>query len=52
MPAKRYMTYAAMAFVVFYVIREPGAPARSVGSAAGGLASAADSLTALVTTLA
>ncbi|QXJ27046.1 hypothetical protein AGRA3207_004185 [Actinomadura graeca] len=52
MPAKKYMTWAAAAFVAFYVIREPDRPARSVGRAAGGLASAAGSLSTFVNALA
>ncbi|GLZ16398.1 hypothetical protein Acsp04_66330 [Actinomadura sp. NBRC 104425] len=52
MPAKKYVTWAAMAFVAFYVIREPGGAAQSVNQAAIGIASVADSLATFVTELA
>ncbi|GAA4102899.1 MULTISPECIES: hypothetical protein [Actinomadura] len=52
MPAKKYVTWAAMAFVAFYVIREPGGAAQSVNHAASGIASVADSLATFVTELA
>ncbi|MBX6769532.1 MAG: hypothetical protein IRY90_20690 [Actinomadura rubrobrunea] len=52
MPAKKIVTWAAVAFVAFYVIREPGGAARSVNTAASGLASVADSLATFVTELA
>lgn len=44
MPAKKYMTWAAVAFVAFYLLRSPQGAAHAVNSAAGGLASAAGSL--------
>lgn len=52
MPAKKYITWVAAAFVAFYVIRQPDGAARSVQSAANGLASAADSLATFVNALA
>lgn len=51
MPARQYMTWAAAPFVTFYVIKRPDGPAGSVGSAAGGIASADGSLTAFVDVL-
>ncbi|MQY05381.1 hypothetical protein [Actinomadura macrotermitis] len=45
MPAKKYLTWAAAAFVAFYMINQPEGAAKSVNSAANGLASAAGSLT-------
>ncbi|WP_187437914.1 hypothetical protein [Actinomadura decatromicini] len=48
MPAKKYITWVAVAFVAFYVISQPDGAARSVESAATGLASAADSLATFV----
>ncbi|MGK5554707.1 hypothetical protein ACSNOI_24130 [Actinomadura kijaniata] len=51
MPAKKYLTWAAVAFVAFYVFNQPQGAARSVQTAADGLASAADSLTTFVTSL-
>lgn len=44
-PAKKYLTWAAAAFVAFYMINQPEGAAKSVNSAANGLASAAGSLT-------
>ncbi|GGU95694.1 hypothetical protein ACFHW2_15365 [Actinomadura sp. LOL_016] len=44
MPAKKYLTWAAVAFVAFYVVTQPDGAARSVESAAGGLADAAGSV--------
>lgn len=52
MPAKKYITWAAAAFVAFYVIKQPDGAAQSVESAANGIASAADSLAAFVNALA
>ncbi|WP_169744383.1 hypothetical protein [Spirillospora albida] len=51
MPAKKYLTWAALAFVAFYVIQQPDGAARSVENAASGLASAAGSLATFVETL-
>ncbi|WP_169809323.1 hypothetical protein [Actinomadura chibensis] len=52
MPAKKYITWVAVAFVAFYVISQPDGAARSVESAANGLASAADSLATFVNAIA
>ncbi|WP_199487295.1 hypothetical protein [Actinomadura spongiicola] len=52
MPAKKYMTWVAVAFVAFYVIRQPDGAAQSVENAANGLASAAGSLATFVNALA
>ena len=52
MPAKKYLTWAAVAFVAFYVIKQPDGAAQSVESAATGLASAAGSIATFVETLA
>jgi len=51
-PAKKYMTWAAVAFVAFYVVTRPEGAARSVETAASGIASAADSLATFVNALA
>jgi hypothetical protein len=51
-PAKKYMTWAAVAFVAFYVIKQPDGAAQSVESAASGIASAAGSLATFVNALA
>lgn len=51
MPAKKYLTWAALAFVAFYVIKQPDGAAQSVENAANGLASAAGSLATFVETL-
>lgn len=52
MPAKKYVTWAAAAFVAFYLMRSPEGAADTVHNAAGGLASAADSLARFVNALA
>ncbi|GGT63180.1 MULTISPECIES: hypothetical protein [Actinomadura] len=52
MPAKKYITWAAMAFVAFYVITQPDGAAQSVENAATGISSAADSLATFVNSLA
>ncbi|MEU5988220.1 hypothetical protein ABZ806_04510 [Spirillospora sp. NPDC047418] len=52
MPAKKYITWAAVAFVAFYVINQPDGAAQSVENAANGIASAADSLATFVNALA
>jgi hypothetical protein len=51
LPAKKYFTWAAVAFVAFYVIRQPDGAARSVQNAAVGIASAAGSFATFVTEL-
>lgn len=48
---KKYLTWAAVAFVVFYLINSPEGAASFVRGAAGGLASAADSLSRFVNAL-
>ncbi|HEY7486624.1 MAG TPA: hypothetical protein VH912_19335 [Streptosporangiaceae bacterium] len=50
--AKKYAMYAGVAFVLFYVVKSPEGAAQVVHSAAGGLASAADSLARFVNALA
>ncbi|WP_165966698.1 hypothetical protein [Actinomadura sp. 7K507] len=52
MPAKKYMTWVAVAFVAFYVINQPDGAAQSVESAASGIASAAGSVATFVNALA
>ncbi|MEV0659989.1 hypothetical protein ACIBI3_03075 [Actinomadura luteofluorescens] len=52
MPAKKYITWAAAAFVAFYVITQPDGAAESVENAAMGISSAADSLATFVNSLA
>ncbi|MFD0856523.1 hypothetical protein ACFQ07_30070 [Actinomadura adrarensis] len=52
MPAKKYLTWAAAAFVTFYVVTQPEGAARSVQTAADGLASVAGSLATFVNSLA
>lgn len=52
MAAKKYMTWAAVAFVAFYLLKTPEGAAQTVNNAAGGLASAADSLARFVNALA
>ncbi|XVQ10931.1 hypothetical protein ACQP1W_51995 [Spirillospora sp. CA-255316] len=52
MPAKKYITWAAAAFVAFYVVKQPDGAARSLNDAADGLASVAGSLVTFVNTLA
>ncbi|GAA2618954.1 MULTISPECIES: hypothetical protein [Actinomadura] len=51
MPAKKYVTWVAVAFVAFYVFKQPEGAAQSVNNAANGLANAADSLAAFVSAL-
>jgi hypothetical protein len=48
---KKYLTWALGAFVVFYLLSSPGGAARLVHNAAGGLASAGDSLSRFVDAL-
>ena len=50
--AKKYAIYVGVAFAVFYLLRSPEGAAQVVHSAAGGLASAADSLARFMTALA
>ncbi|WUH99433.1 hypothetical protein OHR68_39060 [Spirillospora sp. NBC_00431] len=52
MPAKKYLTWVATAFVAFYVIKQPDGAAQSLENAANGLASAAGSLATFVTAIA
>ncbi|SNR39268.1 hypothetical protein [Actinomadura mexicana] len=52
MPAKKYITWAAMAFVAFYIITQPDGAAKSVDNAATGISTAADSLATFVNSLA
>jgi hypothetical protein len=52
LPAKKYLTWAAAAFVTFYVVTQPEGAARSVETAADGLASVAGSLATFVNSLA
>ncbi|WP_168221174.1 hypothetical protein [Actinomadura sp. WMMA1423] len=52
MPAKKYITWAAAAFVAFYVITQPDGAARSLETAASGLSSAAGSVATFVNSLA
>jgi hypothetical protein len=52
LPAKKYLTWAAVAFVAFYVFTQPNGAARSVQGAADGLASVAGSLATFVNALA
>ncbi|MFF5262595.1 hypothetical protein ACFY4C_26980 [Actinomadura viridis] len=49
LPAKKYITWAAVAFVAFYMIKHPDGAARSVQTAADGISSAAGSLATFVT---
>lgn len=51
-PAKKYLTWVATAFVAFYVIKQPDGAAQSLENAANGLASAAGSLATFVTAIA
>lgn len=48
---KKYLTWAAIAFGAFFLISAPEGAADIVQSAAGGLMSAADSLSTFVTSL-
>lgn len=52
MLAKKYLTWAAVAFVAFYVITQPDGATESVEHAAMGISSAADSLATFVNSLA
>ncbi|MGH3318699.1 MAG: hypothetical protein ACRDN9_00705 [Streptosporangiaceae bacterium] len=48
---KKYLTWAIVAFALFYLLSDPQAAAGLVRSAAGGLSSAAGSLAAFVSAL-
>lgn len=48
---KKYLSWAAIAFVAFYLFTSPEGAAGIVESAASGLMSAADSLSTFVTAL-
>lgn len=52
MPLKKYLTWAALAFVAFYLINEPTGAAGLIHNAASGLASMATSLSQFVNALA
>lgn len=52
LPAKKYLTWAAAAFVAFYVFTQPDGAARTVQGAAEGVASVAGSLATFVNGLA
>lgn len=51
-PAKKYATLAAVAFVMFYLVSRPDEAAQTVNTAAAGFASAAGSLARFVNELA
>lgn len=51
MPMKKYLTWAAVAFVIFYLLKQPTGAANVVHNAASGLASAANSLATFVNSL-
>lgn len=48
---KKYLTWAIVAFVIFYLINSPEGAASFVRGAVGGVASAADSLSRFVNAL-
>lgn len=48
---KKYLTWAAVAFVAFFLFTQPEGAAGIVHSAANGIMSAADSLSTFVTSL-
>jgi hypothetical protein len=50
--AKKYAVYAGLALALFYLLKSPEDAAQAVHTAAGGLASAADSLARFVNALA
>ena len=52
MPAKKFITWVAVAFVAFYVLTQPDGAARSVHTVSNGLASAADSVATFVNAIA
>jgi hypothetical protein len=50
-PARKYLTWAAAALVVFVVIRRPAEATQSLNEAAGALARAGDAFATFVTEL-
>jgi len=50
-PIKKILTWAAIAFVIFYLVSQPSSAANVVQTVAGGLGSAADSLSTFVNNL-
>jgi hypothetical protein len=48
---KKYLTWALMAFVIFYLLKSPTGAAHVVHSAIGSLASAGNSLSRFVNSL-
>jgi hypothetical protein len=48
---KKYLTWAIMAFVVFYLLKSPAGAAHVVHNAIGSLASAGNSLSRFVNSL-
>jgi hypothetical protein len=48
---KKYLTWALLAFVVFYLLNSPTGAAHVVHNAVGGLASAGNSLSRFVNSL-
>jgi hypothetical protein len=48
---KKILTWGAIAFVIFYLVKQPGAAANVVQTVAGGLGSAASSLSTFVNNL-
>lgn len=51
MPLKKILTWVLIAFVVFYLVKQPDNAAGVVQSVAGGLGDAASSLSAFVNSL-
>lgn len=51
MPLKKILTWAAIAFVIFYLVKQPDSAANVVQTVAGGLGSAASSLSTFVNNL-
>lgn len=51
MPIKKVLSWAAIAFVIFYLLSSPGAAANVVQTVAGGLGDAANSLSTFVNNL-
>lgn len=49
---KKILTYALIAFVIFYLVEQPNGAAHVVRTIAGGLASAGTSLSSFVNALA
>ncbi|WP_433175607.1 hypothetical protein [Actinoallomurus sp. CA-150999] len=48
---KKYLTWALIAFVIFYLLNSPGSAAHVVHNALGGLMSAGNSLSRFVNAL-